>query len=322
MVDKKTGVESKTVRSTKKKAPSKNKEIVSREKVEPEIRTQTSDIRETTKTSVAKAGKRSAKGTVEAEKKLAKATKQAVKKNDKAEVKTIVRPPRQKKDRASQRYKKAFQIVDASKKYSLTEAIDAVISTSTTKFDSTIEIHINLAVDPKTADQNIRGSVVLPGGSGKSIKVAVFADDEQVKAAKLAGADITDSSSIISNLEKNKVDFEILIATPDMMPKLAKYARLLGPKGLMPNPKSGTVTTDVAKAVTETKAGKIEYRVDESGIVHLPVGKSSFDAGKIKANIEAVLETVAQARPASVKGEYIKSIYLTSTMGPSIKISE
>jgi large subunit ribosomal protein L1 len=179
---------------------------------------------------------------------------------------------------------------------------------------------VNLNVDPKQADQNVRATITLPAGSGKSVRVAVFVADGEAAKAKKAGADIAGIEEISKLLEKEKIDFDILIAAPNQMALLAKYARLLGPKGLMPNPKSGTVTADVTRAVKEAKAGRIEFRVDSNGIVHCAVGKSSFGSDKITQNTQAVVEAIKNARPASVKGSYIKSAYLATTMGPSIKI--
>jgi ribosomal protein L1 len=179
-------------------------------------------------------------------------------------------------------------------------------------------MHVNLGVDPKQADQNIRENLVLPAGTGKAVRIAVMAEDDQATTA--AGADITKSEDLLAQLDKEEINFDILIATPGSMAKLGKYARLLGPRGLMPNPKSGTVTSDVAKAVKEAKAGKVEYRVDESGIVHLGIGKVSFGQAKISQNAEAAISSIKGAKPASLKGIYIKSAYLTTTMGPSVKV--
>jgi large subunit ribosomal protein L1 len=191
---------------------------------------------------------------------------------------------------------------------------------ATTKFDASIEMHFNLGVDPKQADQNVRDTVVLPAGTGKSIKIAVIAEADEAKAAKAAGADIVGVEEIFAKLDKENIDFDVLISTPLLMPKLGKYARLLGPRGLMPNPKSGTVSQNPASAVEDAKRGRVEYRVDQSGIIHLAIGKASFDQQKLLDNARAVLSSVNAAKPASLKGVYIKSIYLNSTMGPSIKV--
>ena len=180
-------------------------------------------------------------------------------------------------------------------------------------------MHFNLAVDPKQADQNVRDSVVMPHGTGRTVRIAVFADAADAEKAKKAGAEITGTDTITAALDKEQLDFDVLIAAPALMPKLGKYARLLGPRGMMPNPKSGTVTADVAKAVQEAKAGKVEYRVDQSGIVHIAIGKVSFGPQKLLENAQAIVSSVRAAKPASVKGIYVKSVFVSSTMGPSIK---
>ncbi|MDQ2972912.1 MAG: 50S ribosomal protein L1 [bacterium] len=210
--------------------------------------------------------------------------------------------------------------MDKSKEYTLAEAIDLAIKTSTTKFDSTVELHVRLSVDPRQADQNIRDQIVLPEGTGKKVRVAVFAEAEDAKEAKAAGADIAGDDDFLALLEKGKIDFDVLIATPKVMAKLGKYARVLGPKGLMPNPKSGTVTPNVAKAVSEAKAGRVEFRVDSNGIIHVGAGKVSFGAEKLNKNLAALFASIKSAKPSSVKSTYVKSIYLTTSMGPSIRI--
>lgn len=202
----------------------------------------------------------------------------------------------------------------------MTEAVELAVKTSPTKFDATAEMHLNLGVDPKQADQNVRGSLSLPAGTGKTLRIAVLAEGDEAAAAKKAGADSVGSDDLLAQLEKEEINFDILIATPNMMPRLGKYARLLGPRGLMPNPKSGTVTTDTAKAVSEAKAGRVEYRVDPAGIVHLGIGKVSFGAEKLQQNADAVLASIRANKPASVKGTYIKSVHISTTMGPSIKV--
>lgn len=270
----------------------------------------------TEKIVVAKAGKRSAKALKESEIKEAKTAH----KLEKVEVKPV-NPPRSRLERAGKKYREAAKLVDSTKEYAPAEAVELAAKTSPVKFDATVELHVRLNVDPKQADQNIRGTVVLPAGSGKQAKVAVFADGAEAEAAKKAGADIVGGDDFLARLEKNQTDFDTLVTTPAMMSRLGKYAKLLGPKGLMPNPKSGTVTADIAKAVTEAKAGKIEYRVDQAGIIHLGVGKVSQGQDNLFKNVEAVIAAIRSARPGSVKGIYIRSAYLTTTMGPSIKLS-
>lgn len=266
-------------------------------------------------TTAAKAGKRSAKSLKEAEVKL----KKAEAKTDEAPVvKKTVKPPRSRLERRSKNYQKAYSQLDNNKFYSVNDAVKAIKTSSKVKFDASVELHVNLSVDPKQADQNIRGNLVLPGGSGKKLTVAVYSDDPTT--AKNAGADIFSTEEISSALDKGHINFDILIASPKQMPNLAKYARLLGPRGLMPNPKSGTVTKDIEKAVKEAKAGRVEYRVDSYGIVHLAIGKVSFDDKLVIENIEAVMSSIKQNKPQSVKGSYIKSMYLTSSMGPSVKV--
>jgi large subunit ribosomal protein L1 len=256
----------------------------------------------------AKAGKRSAKSVMESEEKQAKeARKKTSSTEQQSSPKTDTKSARSRADRAGKKYREALELVDKSKNYPMAEALELACKTSPTKFDGSIEMHINLGVDPKQADQNVRDSVVLPAGTGKNIRVAVL--DDEASAEKL-----------FAKLDKENVDFDVLIATPAMMPKLGKYARLLGPRGLMPNPKSGTVTPDVKKAEAEAKAGRVEFRVDQAGIIHLGIGKASFGSEKLLQNAEAVLSSVRSARPGSLKGIYIKSAYVTSTMGPSIKV--
>ncbi|MBX4197536.1 50S ribosomal protein L1 [Candidatus Saccharibacteria bacterium] len=270
----------------------------------------------------AKAGKRSAKAAKETEEKQAKEVRKTEPKTDNkiAKTKPVVKSPRSRAERAGKKYRKAAKLVDASKIYTMVEATDLVTKTSPAKFDATVEIHINLGVDPKQADQNVRDTVALPAGSGKTLRVAVIAEAEDAKKAKAAGADIADADKLFADLDKEVIEFDVLICVPQLMAKLGKYARLLGPRGLMPNPKSGTVTADVVTAVDEAKAGRVEYRVDQAGIIHLGVGKVSFTPEKLLQNAEAVMASVRAAKPASLKGIYLKSAYLTSSMGPSIKI--
>ena len=272
---------------------------------------------------VAKAGKRSIKGLKEAEEKVAKEIR---KKSDGEEKKTVkpakvVKKVRSKLERRGKKYRKLAELIEKGKIYNLQPAIELATKTSPTKFDATVEIHIRLNVDSKHADQNVRDSISLPAGTGKNIKVAVFADTDVAAAAKQAGADIAGLEEITSLIEKNKLDFDILISQPNFMPQLGKYAKVLGPRGLMPNPKSGTVTNDVVKVVRETKAGRVEYRADNAGIVHVGIGKVSFGPQKLQQNAEALLANIKSNRPASVKANFIKSIYLTTSMGPAIPVS-
>lgn len=272
----------------------------------------------------AKAGKRSHKAIEEAEAKEAKEERKAARAEAEAAEsetpKSTAKPPRSRVERKGKGYRKAAEQLEKGKVYNLAQAIDLAVKTSPVKFDATVELHINLGVDPRHADQNVRDTVVLPAGTGKTVRVAVFADADDVTAAKKAGADVAAGEEFLQQLEKGTIDFDVLVATPAMMPKLGKYARLLGPKGLMPNPKSGTVTTDVAKAVSEAKAGRVEYRVDSTGIVHVGVGKVSFGATKISDNVRAIFASIKGNKPASLKGNYVKSIHITTTMGPSVKV--
>lgn len=270
----------------------------------------------------AKAGKRSKKGLEEAAEKTEKIEKQKTGEHEEGIIKKGPAPKtRSKLERRSKGYKKAYELVDATKEYSVKEAAELLPKTSSVKFDASVELHINLGVDPRQADQNIRATVALPHGTGKSIRIAVFAPADQHEAAKKAGADIVGEDEFLQQLDKEQIDFDVLIATPQLMAKLGKYARLLGPKGLMPNPKSGTVTAKVADAVKEAKAGKVEFRVDKQSIVHIAVGKVSFTPAHIAENAQTVLKAIADAKPASVKGTYMQKITMTTTMGPSVKIA-
>lgn len=226
---------------------------------------------------------------------------------------------RPKIERRGKKYQAAAKLVE-DKLYSLKDALELAVKTNPAKFDATVEAHVRLGVDPRQADQNIRATVVLPNGNGKDVRVAVFAPLDEAKKAAAAGADIAEDEEFLKRLEKGEIDFDVLISTPAYMPKLGKFARLLGPKGLMPNPKAGTVTTDIEKAVKEAKAGKVEYRVDKQAIVHLGLGKTNFDQAKLLENAEVFFESLKSHRPASIKGTYVKSIYITTTMGPAIAV--
>lgn len=222
-------------------------------------------------------------------------------------------------ERRGKKYQAAAKLVE-KKAYNLKDAIELAIKTNTAKFDASVEAHVRLGVDPRQADQNIRTTIVLPNGNGKSVRVAVFAPLDVCKAAKAAGADIAEDEEFLKQLDKGVIDFDVLISTPAYMPKLGKYARLLGPKGLMPNPKAGTVTMDVEKAVKEAKAGKIEYRVDKQAIVHIGFGKVSFGTDKLMENANVFFESLKAQKPASLKGTYVKSVFIATTMGPSIEV--
>ena len=213
-----------------------------------------------------------------------------------------------------------MSLIEKGKVYGLKEAVELAIKTSPVKFDATLEIHFRLGVDPRQADQNIRSTVSLPAGTGKTVRVAVFAPLDLCKTAKAAGADIAEDEEFLKKLDKEEIDFDILISTPQYMPKLGRYARMLGPKGLMPNPKAGTVTMDIEKAIKEAKAGKIEYRVDKQAIVHVGLGKLSFGTEKLEQNINAFVESLKAQKPASLKGQYVKSVFISTTMGPSIQV--
>jgi large subunit ribosomal protein L1 len=220
------------------------------------------------------------------------------------------------------RLNEVAKLVDKSKLYTIDQGLVLVKETAKAKFDETIELHIKLGIDPKKSDQMVRGVVSLPYGIGKTRKVAVLAKGEKQKEAKTAGADIVGFDELIEDISKNHLDFDILVATPDVMKDLSKVAKILGPKGLMPNPKSATVTFDIAVTVTELKKGRIEYKNDSSGIIHVPVGKASFAKEKLVGNIEALLEAIVKAKPQSAKGLYIRSVSISSTMGPGIFIEQ
>ncbi|MDO4684517.1 MAG: 50S ribosomal protein L1 [Candidatus Saccharibacteria bacterium] len=223
-------------------------------------------------------------------------------------------------ERRGKNYQTAAKKVEAGKIYSLADALALATETSPVKFDASVEAHVRLGVDPRQADQNIRATVSLPHGTGKDVRVAVFAPEGEHEAAKKAGADIVGDEEFTKQLDKEELNFDVLVATPQYMAKLGKYARLLGPRGLMPNPKSGTVATDVAKAVAEAKAGKVEYRVDKQAIVHLSFGKVSFGADKLADNAKAFFDSLQSQKPSSLKGSYVKSITISTTMGPGIKV--
>lgn len=220
----------------------------------------------------------------------------------------------------SKRYTEAAALIENGKLYSAEEAIELVKKTSNVKFDASVDVAFNLGLDVRQADQQLRGAVVLPHGTGKTKKVLVVAEGEKAQEAKDAGADIVAGKEILEDIKKGWLDFEVMIATPNMMAELGKLGRILGPKGLMPNPKTGTVTMDVAKAVQETKAGKVTYRTDKEGNVHLPIGRVSFDDAKLVENFNTIYDLIVRLKPTSAKGTYIKNIAVSSTMGPEIKV--
>ncbi|MBQ9832099.1 MAG: 50S ribosomal protein L1 [Clostridia bacterium] len=220
------------------------------------------------------------------------------------------------------KYNDSVKTIDKQKLYDPQEGIAAVLATGKAKFDETVEVSVRLGVDPRHADQQVRGAVVLPHGTGKKIKVLVFAKGEKAKEAQEAGAEYVGDEDLIHKIQtENWFDFDVCVATPDMMGVVGRIARVLGPKGLMPNPKSGTVTMDIAKAIADIKAGKVEYRVDKTSIVHVPVGKVSFGVEKISENLQTLMEAIIKAKPAAAKGTYIKSLVVSTTMGPGVKFN-
>jgi large subunit ribosomal protein L1 len=220
------------------------------------------------------------------------------------------------------RLEKVSKLVDKNKVYTVEEAVSLVKETAKAKFDETVEVHIRLGIDPKQSDQIVRGTVSLPHGIGRTRKVAVLVKGEKQKEAQTAGADIVGSDDLIEEISKGKLDFDVLVATPDIMKDLSKVAKVLGPKGLMPSPKAGTVTFEIGKTVAELKTGRVEYKNDSFGIIHVPVGKVSFDKEKLVGNIKALVEVVIKAKPSSSKGQYMKSISISSTMGPGIFVDQ
>jgi large subunit ribosomal protein L1 len=272
---------------------------------------------------LAKAGKKSAKALKEAEAKEAKEERKAhTDETPAAEAKKTVKPKaRTRLERAGKKFREVAKLIEADKQYTAKEALDLATKTSPVKFDATVELHVRLGVDPRQADQNVRDNLILPAGTGKTVRIAVLAEADDAAAAKKAGANLAGNDDLLKEIEKGVINFDTLIATPQMMAKLGKYARVLGPKGLMPNPKSGTVTPDVVKAVEQAKAGRVEYRVDSTGIVHLGIGKVSFGTDKLEQNIQAVFASIKSNKPTSIKGLYVKGITISTTMGPGIKVA-
>ncbi len=220
------------------------------------------------------------------------------------------------------KYKESAKLIDRSKLYEVTEAMDLVTKTATAKFDETVEVHVKLGVDSRHADQQVRGAIVLPHGTGKTAKVLVFAKGPKADEAVAAGADYVGEADLVAKIQnENWFDFDIVVATPDMMGVVGRLGKVLGPKGLMPSPKAGTITMDVTKAVNEIKAGKIEYRLDKTNIIHCPIGKASFGTEKLEENFRALMGAIIKAKPAAAKGQYLRSVVISSTMGPGIKLS-
>ena len=219
------------------------------------------------------------------------------------------------------KYVESAKLIDRTKLYDTAEALELAVKGSTAKFDETVELHVRLGVDSRHADQQVRGAVVLPNGTGKKVRVAVFAKGDKVDAALAAGAEYVGAEDLMEKIQGGFMDFDVCIASPDMMGLVGRLGKVLGPRGLMPSPKAGTVTPDVAKAVTEAKAGKIEYRLDKTNIIHCPIGKVSFGADKLKENLDTLMDAIVKAKPAATKGQYIKSVTVASTMGPGVKIN-
>jgi len=276
---------------------------------------------------MAKSGKRSEKSIHEVSDKIAK---QERKESDSSDPKSAESTTSAKKgakpitrpliDRRGKNYRKVAKLVDSKTVYPLIDALKIAVQTNPSKFDASVEIHVRLGVDPRQADQNVRATVSLPNGTGKTIRVAVFAPESDHAAAKKAGADVIGDEDFLKQLDKSDLNFDVLIATPQYMPKLGKYARLLGPRGLMPNPKSGSVAVNVAKAVTEAKSGKVEYRVDKQAIVHLAIGKVSFGADKLNVNAMAFFDSLKSHKPSGLKNIYVKTTSISTTQGPGIKV--
>lgn len=222
--------------------------------------------------------------------------------------------------KVGKKYQEACKLVEAGKLYTAAEAMDLVKKTATAKFDESIELHVRLGVDPKYPDQQVRGAIVLPNGTGKTKRVLVFAKGEKVKEAEAAGADFVGSDEIVQKIQGGWLDFDVAVATPDMMGTVGRLGKILGPRGLMPNPKLGTVTMDLQKAISEVKAGKVEYRTDKAGNVHVVIGKASFDAEKLQQNFQALMDTLIRVKPAAAKGQYIRSVTVSATMGPGVPV--
>jgi large subunit ribosomal protein L1 len=284
----------------------------------------TTEAVEASEEKTTKAGKRSAKAIREADEEAARVAKAE---DRKASEEASEEAPKHVQTKPNpinahgKKFRAAKEKVEAGKEYELAEALKLAQSTSTVKFDATVEMHLNLGVDPKQADQMVRGTVTLPAGTGKTLKIAIFANEEKQKEAKAAGADIVGNDKLLADIEAGKINFDVIIATPDMMAQLAKVAKVLGPKGLMPNPKSGTVTANVASAVKEMKLGKVEFRIDKQGIIHQPIGKVSFKEADLLSNAKTLISAILKAKPTGAKGTYLLAIAVSSSMGPGIKVS-
>jgi large subunit ribosomal protein L1 len=305
--------------ATKKKT---EEEVIEETPVVEEITEEVTDTDNDADEKFTKAGKHSKKAVTEAEEEEARKAKAAEAKDEepvRVEKIAVVHTPNMKK-RHGKGYVASLQKVDRNNRYDLAEGLKLAKETSNVKFDASLELHFNLGVDPRQADQMVRASVVLPHGTGKSIRIAVVADDAGVAAAKKAGADLAGGEELIAKMAKGELNFDKLIATPAMMPALGKLAKVLGPKGLMPNPKSGSVTADVATAVSEAKAGKVEFRIDKQAIVHQVIGKVSFSDEQLLENAKEVVNAVMKAKPSAAKGTYVKAISVASSMGPGVKL--
>lgn len=296
------------------------KDLKNTEPTEEVVEVKEEIVEEAKPETYAKSGKKSKKHIEEVKAEEERQARKVERASEAPKAKGVTPVTRPKLERRGKKYQEAAKLIEKGKTYSLKDGIELAIKSSPVKFDASVEIHARLGVDPRQADQNIRTTLVLPNGNGKTVRVAVFAPADICKAAKAAGADIAEDEEFIKQLEKGIIDFDVLVSTPQYMPKLGKFARLLGPKGLMPNPKAGTVTQDVEKAVKDSKAGKVEYRVDKQAIVHIGVGKVSFGADKLIENANAFFESLKAQKPASLKGSYVKSVFVTTTMGPSIAI--
>jgi large subunit ribosomal protein L1 len=287
-----------------------------------EVEAPETDEDDTPSGALTKAGKHSAKAVREAEEEAARqeAKKHRAEEQDEEAPKAPKRSMPNPLHQHGKKYREAAKLVEIGKAYGLDEALDLARKTASTKFDSSVEIHVNLGVDPRQADQMVRSTVVLPHGTGKTVRIAVYADGKAAEDAKAAGADVIGTTDLLAEIEKGKLDFDMLITTPANMATLGKVAKVLGPRGLMPNPKSGTVTPDPAKAVKEAKAGKVEFRIDKQGILHQAIGKVSFTPENLRENVVTFLSAVLKSKPASAKGTYVKALSATTSMGPGIKI--